>query len=48
MKKVAKSIYHIGLAKLVLNEGHNLGKIRLPDILTIHDLGHEEGGIKVV
>ena len=44
MEKVAKSIYHIGLAKLILNEGHNLGKIRLPDILTIHDLSHEEGG----
>jgi len=41
MKEIAEGVYHVGLAELALDEGHDLWQVRFAEILTIEDGGHE-------
>lgn len=41
MEEVTKGVDNIGLTELILDQGHYVWKIRLPNVLAISNVSHE-------
>lgn len=40
MEEIAKGVNNIGFTEFILNQSHNMGKIRLSNVLTISNMSH--------